>query len=130
MREQKRLYEMNDRELRSYKRALKARRQRRRKIAAVSLITFATLCFIVIFAVSHNAISSKAGSGFKYYTRITVAAGDTLWDIADDYMDENAYRNRDSYIAEVRSINHLDEDEPIIAGQTLIVPYYLQEYIY
>lgn len=130
MREQRNLWEMNERELRDCRRVLRRRRERRRKMAAASVVTLITLCAIVIFAASYRAISSRAGSGFKYYTKITVAAGDTLWDIADDYMDENAYRNKNSYIAEVRSINHLGEEETIYAGQTLIVPYYSPEFVY
>ena len=35
----------------------------------------------------------------------------------------------DDYLAEVKSINHLDDEFHLVAGQNLILPYYSQEYI-
>ena len=87
MREQKNIREMSDRELRSYKRALRLRKERRCKALRISIIAIATLCIIVIFSASYGAIKSNANSKFKYYTSITVEAGENLWDIADEYID-------------------------------------------
>ncbi|MCM1027488.1 MAG: LysM peptidoglycan-binding domain-containing protein [Roseburia sp.] len=128
MGEQKSLREMNDRELRSCKRSLRLQRKRRRRIRSMALLFLAVIGMAIIFAASYNTISSSASSGFKYYTQITVEAGDTLWDLADTFMDQNSYRDKNSYIAEVRSINHLDEEETLLTGQKLIVPYYSTEY--
>lgn len=128
MEELRYLREMDDRELRICRRSLRHRRERRRRLKAAALLLMAALCLAVLFAASYSVISTKAGNGFKYYTQITVEPGDTLWDIAGVYMDGNAYRDRSSYIAEVRSINHLDEEETIQAGRRLIVPYYSAEY--
>ena len=36
---------------------------------------------------------------------------------------------RTSFIAEVKSINHISDENEIIAGKLLIVPYYSTEYI-
>lgn len=129
MREQKSICEMNDRELRSHRRVLRLRRERRRKALAISLTAIATFCMIMIFTVSYGTIKSSANSGFKYYTSITVEAGESLWDIADEFIDYNIYRSKNSYIAEVQSINHLDENGTIFAGQTLVVPYYSAEFV-
>lgn len=79
---------------------------------------------------SYGALKSNASSGFKYYTSVTVAAGETLWELADSYVDYDYYKSKNSYIAEVQQINHLDEQGSIAAGQVLILPYYSSEYVY
>ena len=58
----------------------------------------------------------------KYYTAITVEQGDTLWSIADEYM-TSEYTDRDSFMDEVREMNHLT-GSIIHADSTLLVPYY------
>lgn len=125
-----RINEMTDREYRAYKRQCRIRRERRHKV----LTFFMTVCLIVICAGSYHSIISSAKSGsddiyFKYYTGITVAAGDTLWDIADEYIDYEQYKDKEAYIAEVRSINHISEDATIRVGQNLIVPYFSHEFV-
>lgn len=121
---------MSDRELRSYKRMLRLRRERRRRCMTALGIVLATLCVVCFCSMSYGALKSKASSGFKYYTSVTVAAGETLWELADSYVDYDYYKNKNSYIAEVQQINHLDEQGSITAGQVLILPYYSAEYIY
>ena len=128
MRIQQDIYNMSEREQRKFSRILRLRRERRRKCLTLAVAVFATFCMILVCAVSYNSISSNANDGFKYYTSVIVEAGESLWDIADEYIDEH-YDSRNSYIAEVRSINHLDENGTVIAGQTLIVPYYSSEYV-
>lgn len=130
MRLQDRLYEMTDRELRAYKRKLRHKREIRRKC----IILAATLCLILFGSISYHAIQSSANNGeealsFKYYTNVTVAYGETLWSLADDYIDYNNYKDKNTYIAEVCSINHLADDADIQAGQSLIVPYYSAEFV-
>ena len=130
MRMTKNVYEMTDRELRAYKRKLRRQKEIRRRCMMVIM----SLCLICIGVLSYHAIQTSANTGedklhFKYYTEITVQYGETLWDIADDYIDYNEYRNKSSYIAEVKNINHLDADGSINAGQRLIVPYYSYEFI-
>lgn len=128
MKEQRNLREMNDRELRSYRRSLRRQRERRRRWKSLTFLLLAVFCMAMVFAASYNTISSSAGNGFKYYTQITVNAEDTLWKIADDYMEESVYRDKNHYIEEVRRINHLDEEDVIWAGQKLVVPYYSKDY--
>lgn len=104
-------------------------RERRRKTATALL----TICLVVICAVSYQAIGTSANEGenmtFKYYTRITVQSGESLWDIADRYMDHEQYEDKNEYIAEVVHINHLDEDAAVRAGQHITVPYYSDEFV-
>ncbi len=130
MRVQKSVYRMTDRELRLYKRQLRRRQQMQRRI----LTMIATICVIVFCAVSYQGIRSLASSGedplkFKYYTKVTVAYGETLWDISDNYIDYEEYKNKKEYIEEVQSINHLAEEDSIRAGQMLIVPYYSYDFV-
>lgn len=129
MRVQRNLYEMSDRELKKYARVLRLRRERTRKCMTVLLTVCAIVCMILICSVSYKAISSNANDGFKYYTGVTVKVGESLWDLAGEYMDDVHYDSRESYIAEVCSINHLTDENAITAGQLLIFPYYSQDYV-
>lgn len=130
MKEQKSVYRMTDRELRAYKRQQKRRRQLQHRICTM----IATICMIAFCAVSYHGIRSLASNGenqpkFKYYTQVTIAYGETLWDLSEDYIDYEEYKNKNEYIAEVQSINHLSEESVIRAGQTLIVPYYSYDFV-
>ena len=80
--------------------------------------------------ISYGTIKSNANSGFKYYKQVTVEAGESLWDIAGEYADGDYYKDRNSYITEVQRINHLDADGRLVAGQSLIIPYYSAEFVY
>lgn len=130
MKVQKSVYRMDDRELRLYKRQQRRKRQIQRRI----FMTLATICVVVLCAVSYHGIHSMASTGneqlkFKYYTQVTVAYGETLWNLSDDYIDYDEYKDKHEYIEEVQSINHLAEEDDIRAGQTLIVPYYSYDFI-
>ena len=127
--EQKSIYIMEDRELRAVKRELRRRRQYRRKLLISALAMLAVACIIIGGGFYVSSIRSSAGSGFKYYTSVTIEYGETLWSLADAYIDYDYYKDKHSYIAEVRSINHLDEDCSIMAGQILILPYFSEEYV-
>ena len=121
---------MTDRELRAYKRQQKRRKQLQRRICTM----MATICMIVVCAVAFHGIRSMASNGenqlkFKYYTQVTVAYGENLWDLSDSYIDYEEYKDKNEYIAEVQSINHLTEEGGVRAGQTLIVPYYSYDFV-
>lgn len=59
---------------------------------------------------------------YKYYTSIEVASGDTLWDLADEFID--GYQiDKTEYIKEVCKLNHLQNTE-IHAGEHIVVAYY------
>ncbi len=129
MRRQMSIYEMTDRELRAYKRELRRRKENRRRAASLMIAVF----LIVICVVSYHSLKSSAKTGgeeiaLKYYTGITVKNGDSLWSIADEYIDYSRYKNKEVYIEEMCSINNLGDDAGIHAGQRLVVPYYSCEY--
>lgn len=130
MRGRKSVYYMTDSELRAYKRRMGRQRVLKNRLFVLVM----TVCLIAVFAVSYHSIKSSANTGrndlrFKYYTSVTVEHGETLWNIADEYIDYTRYKDKSAYIAEVQSINHLDGDSEIKAGQSLIMPYYSSEFV-
>ncbi len=62
----------------------------------------------------------------KYYTSITVEPGDSLWSIAAEHY-TLGYDDPSDYIKEVMHINHLKDENEIISGSTLVIPYYSEE---
>lgn len=62
---------------------------------------------------------------YKYYTSIQIESGDSLWEIAKEYITPE-YKDMDTYISEVRSLNHILDDH-IMAGEYLTIPYYSNE---
>lgn len=64
---------------------------------------------------------------YKYYTTVTIEDGDTLWTLADAYMDDQ-YQNKREFIAEVKQLNQIDENR-IHEGTQLVIPYYSAEYL-
>lgn len=119
--------EMDDRECRRAGRAARLRKERVRKAKLMIAGLSAALCMVCVCTLSYRSIRTSASNGFKYYTSVSVESGETLWSLADKYIDYNFYKDRNSYIAEVKRINHLDDNCSIRAGQTLILPYYSRE---
>lgn len=92
----------------------------------IILTIMVVVIFLGLFAVKGKAVSDfNKEQKYKYYTQIRIEYGDTLWSIANQYMDQD-YDTRASYIAEVKSINHIKEDS-IQEGKKLIIPYYSSE---
>lgn len=87
-----------------------------------------TICLIVTCMISMNGFLSNAKGdstdvSYKCYKSITVANNDTLWSIAEKYMDEQHYDCINDYIEEVKHMNDLTSDM-IHYGEYLIIPYY------
>lgn len=113
-------------------RANKIRRQRIfRKQIIMLLLLVAIILFSVIFL--NNSISTDAQSDdyapeFKYYTAVTIHAGDSLWSIASEHFNPDHYEDLGSYVGEICSINKLSTDSVVKAGECIILPYYETEY--
>lgn len=130
MKEQKRIYDMTDRELRIYKRKKRKLQERRRKM----VMLFAALCLVLTCMISVRTLVSHANSAedkisFKYYTGVVVHRGDSLWNLADQYVDYSQYKDKKEYIAEVCSINSLSDPSDIRTGQRIVFPYYSSEFV-
>lgn len=110
--------------------------RRRKKQIFIQKIIFLSVISIVLMGISvfisddsvdahtenTQSIEGEVSSECKYYTCIEVLAGDSLWSIAERYMDDN-YSTIHDYMKEVKEINDL-ETSNIHAGQYLTVPYY------
>lgn len=121
---------LSERDLKNYQKKLRRQRELRKRIFLVAV----TACLVFGFTFCFHAMTSYASTGsdtsdleFKYYSSITVKAGDSLWSIAQQYADDH-YDGINEYIAELISINHLRNDT-LKAGQYLIVPFYSEEFL-
>lgn len=129
MKNRKSIYYMTDAELRNYKRMKRRKQMLRKKINTLII----SLCFVLVLAIGYFSINSNARNSddtvkYKYYTRVTVGAGDSLWTIADDYIDYDFYKGKNDFIKEICSINHLNVNGDIKKGQEIVVPYYSTEF--
>lgn len=118
---------MSDR--RSERRIQDNRIRRQRELRKNFLLTVTSICLVAIFSISLNSFMSNAKadetkSYHKYYKSVMIERNDTLWSIAQDYMDDTHYDSADDYIREVKQMNSLKNDD-IIYGEYLIIPYYV-----
>ena len=107
--------------------------RRQREMRRNALLVIITFCLIITVTVSMNSFLSNAKEEsspvyYKYFKSITIENGDTLWSIAQEYMDNDHYDTIQDYIHEVKKMNALSNDD-ITYGQHLIIPYYGTEYI-
>ncbi len=115
-------------DIRSERRIRNNRIRRRREMRKNFLMFVMTLCLIVTTSVAVSSFRSNAKNDasketYKYFKSIVVSDSDTLWSIAETYMDEEHYDSVSEYIREVMRINSLKNDA-IYADAHLIVPYY------
>lgn len=108
-------------------------RKRIRQIRRQLMLCFTTLFLIVCFSVLLFGLKAKAQTSseditYKYYKSIVVQSGDTIWDYATEYADNEYYDSYAGYVNEVVKINHLT-NESITAGQSIIIPYYSQDFL-
>ena len=87
-----------------------------------------TLSIFIIAAITllgssiHAFANSKENQPLhKYYTSVRVEAGDTLWDIAEEY--KTTTDRTKSYIKEICELNQIKADD-IHAGDYIVVTYY------
>lgn len=93
------------------------------------MILFATIILILGISVFYGARLVNAHDRAdndtieqKYYKSIQIVAGDTLWNIAEEYMNEN-YDSVTEYIDELKAINGLTSDS-IQEGQYITIAYF------
>lgn len=100
--------------------------RRQRGLLAIAIILVVALGILLGSSINALASSEKDISSYnKYYVSIRVESGDTLWTIADEYV-EGFNLSKSDYIAEVCQINSISEDN-IHAGDYIVVPYYSQD---
>lgn len=123
---------MNDKYNKSERRIRNNRIRRQKEMRRHFLMFIMTFCLVFLFSVSISSFLSKAKDGseesyYKCYKSITISKEDTLWSIAQEYMDEDHYASIEDYIREVKQTNRLDSNV-ITYGTYLIIPYYTNEY--
>ena len=121
---------MVDSEVRRYNNKLRRQKIVRRQWALLMIIAGVIIGIVVVLATTFlsEARSSAEDIEYKYYTVVEVTPGDTLWGMSERYMSAEHYKDAGSYISEVRSINHLADDQELMAGELLVVPYYSAEF--
>ena len=99
---------------------------RQRGLLAIAIILVVALGILLGSSINAMASSEKDISSYnKYYVSIRVESGDTLWTIADEYV-EGFNLSKSDYIKEVCQINSISEDN-IHSGDYIVVPYYSQD---
>ncbi len=122
-----------DRELIRYARRLAAQKRRKKQLLRrLSILLFLAGVGILLlffrFGLRSNASGEDTASSYKYYTSVLVGIDDTMDTIAYEYMDDVHYTDKEAYLSEIRSINHIadhvDLESAVRPGDHLIVPYY------
>jgi hypothetical protein len=90
---------------------------------------FVAVCSAVILYSSVAKADSGDHTAYKYYKSITISAGATLWTITAEFMDSTYYEDMNDYMDEIIYINRMDSEDVLLAGQSLIIPYYSQEFV-
>ena len=107
------------------RRSLKRRAQivKRQRLCLIT-VSFLMILLSVFVIRSKTGIVNAENTRQKYFTHITVEAGDTMWDIAAQYMTEE-YDSVNAYIHEVEHMNHISGDD-IMEGSSIMIPYYAE----
>lgn len=96
------------------------------------MITVLATLFVLIIMFFMNSMKTEATeqipeTTYKYFTYHQIEKGDSLHDLAKEYISYEFYDNLQDYIDEVKEINHL-KDDMIITGQMLVIPYFSTEH--
>ncbi len=108
---------------------------RRQQIVRRQYMIISVVLFVAMFLTVFNLMSFKSSAQsdtfvpeYKYYKTVTIHSGDTLWNLASEEYSSDHYKNLESYISEICSINSIDSDTKLYSGETLIIPYYSKDY--
>ncbi len=111
--------------MKNRKNNIKTKYNRRKKSLTFMLFTLGIVIGVSLtfFAIATKAQETEETFRYKYFTQVEIAYGETLDNIADRFYSEE-FRNKASYIQEIRNINSLYSNKQITPGTFLIVPYY------
>ncbi len=115
-------------------RRIRLNRERRARELRMKMLLFFTALLvggILALVCNHSASDAKSTNedvAYKYYCSYQIQYGDSLTSIAKSYASGSRQDIQD-YIKEVRSINHMEEDDYLQAGEYLIIPYYSTEFV-
>ena len=119
---------------RSLMRSMKNRARRERQLRR-RIVTFVVMSSVIIFIalfLSFSFLSDAKDTSnhkeYRYYSSVTVKAGDSVWSIAESNLDRMHYNNVESYVRDIASVNKISADSKLTAGTSLIIPYYSDEW--
>lgn len=87
----------------------------------VFIITLTVICGFIVTGDFQSLAQTENGAYGKLYKSITIEKGDTLWDIAEEYITDD-YESIDEYVSVLMDMNNLKSDK-ILYGDQLIVAY-------
>lgn len=93
-------------------------------VIAIFFITVIFSTGIFMLQGSHTEAANNKTTQI-YYKSIQIEQGDSLWSIAEDYMNPE-FDSIHAYIREVKRLNHISSDQ-IHAGAYLVIPYYVSD---
>jgi hypothetical protein len=122
---------MNNRNIERIKYEMAVMRRRRAEVRRQKLILSGVIIAVILFlsftAGARLTFAKGGGNNIrrvKQYKAVMINCGDNIATISSRmYTDD--FNDPDSFIHEINMINHLDEDEELIAGNFLTIPYYI-----
>ena len=108
------------------RRELIAKRKKQQRMRSIVSISALIIGIVIIFSLSSldtNARSTSDKQEYKYFMNYELERGDSLWSVAAENYDEH-------YIEEICIINSVSCDTELIAGSSLIIPYYSFDFKY
>ena len=108
---------------------MNTRRRRRRQQFQITLLLM--LVVLLFFIILFSQLSSNTIIGSKdievSYISVKVLEGDTLWDLGNEFVDQDYY-TLEEYIHKIISINGL-KSEIIYPGQRLTMPVIKEQFV-
>lgn len=100
-------------------------KQVRKQKALLALGIFITIMIITILSVRKAYANDRTNIdyGTKQYTSVVIYCHDTVDSIAEKYIN-GPYTSVDDYAKEIKSINHISQNDSLIPGNYLVIPYY------
>lgn len=114
------------------RRELIAKRKKQQRMRSIVSISALIIGIVIIFSLSSldtNARSTSDKQEYKYFMNYELQRGDSLWSVAAENYDEH-YNSIEDYIEEICIINSVSCDTELIAGSSLIIPYYSFDFKY
>lgn len=127
MRTNLKIHEMSDLQYRNYKIRRRKKMEFKNRITALAFAFSLILILLFVFRTVHSSADNTTIK-YKYFTVVSIKAGESLWDLADEYMDLSVYEGKNDYIDEVVRINNLKDPSSVRNGQKITIPYYSTEY--
>lgn len=99
--------------------------KREKKILSIIFILIVSTIILLSSSIHAFAQMNNNKPLNKYYTSIEVSEGDTLWNIADQYI-VSSNIDKKEYIEEICELNSLNNGQ-IHAGNHIVIAYYSNE---